>query len=49
MGTAVRDAVGAVAAITVVVPAARFNESEAQITAALARTRDEIQAVLNGE
>ncbi|MGZ4198844.1 MAG: IclR family transcriptional regulator C-terminal domain-containing protein, partial [Thermoleophilia bacterium] len=49
VGTAVRDAVGALAAITVVAPAARFNESEAQISAALARTRDEIQAVLNGE
>jgi len=48
VGTAVRDAVGALAAITVVVPVARFNESEAQISAALARTRDEIQAVLNG-
>ena len=48
VGTAVRDAVGAIAAITVVAPAARFNESEAQISAALARTRDEIQAVLNG-
>jgi DNA-binding IclR family transcriptional regulator len=49
VGTAVRDAVGALAAVTVVAPAARFNESEAQISAALARTRDEIQAVLNGE
>ncbi len=48
VGTAVRDAVGALAAITVVVPATRFNESEAQLSAALARTRDEIQAVLNG-
>lgn len=47
-GTAVRDAVGALAAVTVVVPIARFNESAAQITAALLRTRDEIQAVLNG-
>jgi DNA-binding IclR family transcriptional regulator len=48
VGTAVRDAVGAVAAITVVVPVTRFDGSEAQITAALVRTRDEIQAVLNG-
>ena len=48
-GTAVRDAVGALAAITVVVPATRFYESEAEITAALLRTRDEIQAVLSGD
>ncbi|MGD0997235.1 MAG: IclR family transcriptional regulator C-terminal domain-containing protein, partial [Thermoleophilia bacterium] len=48
VGTAVRDAVGSVAAITVVVPVTRFDGSEAQITAALVRTRDEIQAVLNG-
>jgi DNA-binding IclR family transcriptional regulator len=48
VGTTVRDAVGAVAAITVVVPAARFHDGEAEISAALLRTRDEIQAVLNG-
>jgi len=48
VGTAVRDAIGAVAAITVVVPASRFSDSEAEITAALLRTRDEIQAVLSG-
>jgi DNA-binding IclR family transcriptional regulator len=48
VGTAVRDTVGAVAAITVVVPAARFKDSEAEIRAALLRTSDEIQAVLNG-
>jgi DNA-binding IclR family transcriptional regulator len=47
-GTAVRDAVGALAAVTVVVPIARFNDNAAQITSALLRTRDEIQAVLNG-
>ena len=49
VGTAVRDAIGAVAAVTVVVPASRFAESEAEITATLLRTRDEIQAVLSGE
>ena len=48
VGTTVRDAVGALAAITVVAPASRFYESESKITAALVRTRDEIQAVLNG-
>ena len=48
VGTAVRDAVGAIAAITVVVPAARFHDNEQQIRAALLSTRDEIQAVLNG-
>ena len=49
VGTAVRDAVGALAAITIVVPAARFNDSEPELAAALARTRDEIQAVLSGD
>jgi len=49
VGTAVRDAVGSTAAVTVVVPATRFATSEAKIAAALLRTRDEIQAVLNGE
>jgi hypothetical protein len=32
----------------VVVPASRFSQSETEITAALLRTRDEIQTVLNG-
>ena len=48
MGTALRDTVGATAAVTVVVPATRFAESEAKIAVALLRVRDEIQAVLNG-
>jgi DNA-binding IclR family transcriptional regulator len=48
LGTVVRDAVGALAAITVVVPAARFPDGESEIRAALLRTRDEIQAALNG-
>ena len=48
VGTALRDAVGATAAITVVVPASRFSESETEISAGLLRIRDEIQAVLNG-
>ena len=49
VGTALRDSVGATAAITVVVPTSRFSESETEISAALLRTRDEIQAVLNGD
>ena len=48
VGTALRDAVGATASITVVVPASRFSESETEISAGLLRIRDEIQAVLNG-
>ena len=49
VGTTVRDAVGSVAAFTVVVPASRFYDNEAKITAALLRVRDEIQMMLNGE
>jgi len=49
VGTAVRDTVGAIAAVTVVAPAARFCDSEAEITAALLRARDEIQVVLSGD
>jgi DNA-binding IclR family transcriptional regulator len=48
VGTAVRDAIGALAAITVVVPVSRFSEIESEISAALLRARDEIQVVLNG-
>jgi DNA-binding IclR family transcriptional regulator len=48
VGTPVRDAVGAFAAVTVVVPVTRFNESAPEIAAALLRTRNDIQAVLNG-
>jgi DNA-binding IclR family transcriptional regulator len=49
VATAVRDAVGAIAAITVVMPTARFHGREEQVTAALVRTRDEIQVVLRGD
>jgi DNA-binding IclR family transcriptional regulator len=49
VATAVRDAVGAIAAITVVMPSARFHGREEQVTAALLRTRDEIQVVLHGD
>jgi DNA-binding IclR family transcriptional regulator len=48
VGTVIQDAVGARAAVTVVMPTSRFDGSEERVTAALVRTRDEIQAVLNG-
>jgi len=48
VGVTIRDAVGALAAVTVVVPATRFHDNEKKLTAALVRTRDEIQAVLDG-
>ena len=48
VGTPVRDAVGAFAAVAVVVPVTRFDDSVSEIAAALTRTRDEIQTVLNG-
>lgn len=48
VAVAVRDAVGASAAITVVMPAARFAGIEAEARAALLRTRDEIEEVLHG-
>jgi DNA-binding IclR family transcriptional regulator len=48
VATVVHDAVGTTAAITVVLPAARFHGHEDAIAAALLRTRDEIQLVLNG-
>ena len=49
VGTTVRDAMGSVAAITVVVPATRFEGEEERLGAALLRTRDEIQQVLSGD
>jgi DNA-binding IclR family transcriptional regulator len=48
VATAVRDAMGSLAAVGVVLPAARFEASERKIAAALVRTRDEIQSVLSG-
>ncbi len=48
VATAVHDAVGTMAAITVVMPAARFHGNDETVTAALLRVRDEIQVVLNG-
>lgn len=49
VGTTVRDAMGSVAAITVVAPASRFEGQEAQLGTALLRIRDEIQRVVSGE
>lgn len=48
VGTVIKDAVGNMAAITVVMPTARFEGNEERITAALLQTRDEIQAALPG-
>jgi DNA-binding IclR family transcriptional regulator len=48
VGAAIKDAVGNVAAITVVLPTARFEGNEERIAAALLRTREEIQAALLG-
>jgi DNA-binding IclR family transcriptional regulator len=48
VGTVIRDAVGTKAAVTVVMPTARFEEDEERVAAALARTRDEIELALRG-
>jgi DNA-binding IclR family transcriptional regulator len=45
---AVRDSVGTVAAISVIIPAARSHGSWDQVTAALLRTRAQIQAAFHG-
>lgn len=47
-GAAVRDRAGAVAALTVVMPAARPEGDMEHVAAALPRVRDEIQAALSG-
>ena len=49
VGAAIRDAGGSMAAITVVMPAARLEGHEERIAAALLRARDEIQRAVNGE
>ena len=49
VGAAIRDAAGSVAALTVVVPAARLEGNEEHVAAALLRVRDEIQTALNGD
>ena len=46
VGTTVRDAMGSVAAITLVVPASRFEGNEDHLGAALLSTRDQIQRAL---
>ena len=48
VGTVIKDAVGNMAAVTVVMPTARFEGNEERITAALLQTREEIQAALLG-
>lgn len=48
VGAVVKDGRGAMAAITVVMPTARFEGSEERVTLALLRTRDEIQAAVGG-
>jgi DNA-binding IclR family transcriptional regulator len=48
VGVAITDVDGSVASITVPMPAARFYEDQETVVAALVRTRDEIQAALNG-
>ena len=47
VGAAIRDASGASAAVTVVMPAARLEGNEEHVAAALLRVRDEIQRALN--
>lgn len=49
VATAVRDAVGALASVGVVVPLARFSDQADEITRALVATRDELQAILSGD
>ena len=46
VGVAVTDVDGSVAAISVPMPAARFDEDEDAVVAALLRIRDEIQVAL---
>ena len=48
VGAAIRDSVGTLAAVTVVVPVARFTGVEERVEQALLHTRDEIQTVLRG-
>ena len=48
VATSVTDAVGTMAAVSVVMPSVRFAGSEERITEELVRTRDEVQVVLHG-
>jgi DNA-binding IclR family transcriptional regulator len=47
VGTALRDSGGALAAVTVAMPAARLEGHEQHVAAALLRARDDIQRVIN--
>jgi len=47
VGAAIRDAGGSMAAITVAMPAARLEGQEDRVAAALLRTRDDIQRVID--
>jgi len=49
VGAAIRDAAGALAALTVVMPAARLEGREEHIAAAVLRVRDEIQRAVDGD
>jgi len=48
VGVIITDIDGSVASVTVPMPAARFYEDQDTVITALLRTRDEIQAALNG-
>ncbi len=48
VGAAIKEAGGAMAAITVAMPAARLDGHEERISAALLRTRDDIEQAING-
>jgi DNA-binding IclR family transcriptional regulator len=48
VGTVVTDEVGNMAAITVVMPSARFEGNEKRIGEALLRTKQDIQRALRG-
>ncbi len=48
VGAAIRDSAGAMAAVTVVMPAARLEGNEEHVAEALLQIRDEIQTGLNG-
>jgi DNA-binding IclR family transcriptional regulator len=49
VGAAIRDASGASAAVTVVMPATRLEGDEERVASALPRGRDDIQRALNSE
>jgi len=49
VGAAIRDAAGASAAITVVMPAGRLEGNEERVASTLVRVRDEVQRALNGD